>query len=546
VTRLDARAAILSLAVAGAVTPACLGNIGEPPSGAGVGVEAAEVLPSPTLRRLIVRQYKNAVRDLLGEGAAAATTPPADSALNGFETIGAAQLSLGDAAVTAYETSARAAAAAAMGDTARIDALVGCSPAGPEDAACHRELIGRFGRLAWRRPLIEEELAKYTAVAQAAATEYGDFYAGVENVLATMLQSPFFLYQVELGAADAKDPSRHALSGYEIATRMSFFLLDTTPDEALLDDAEAGRLATPEGVREAAKKMLERPDARAALSGFYDEFLRLRELGTIAKDQTAFPQFSPALAQAMKEETLALISDVVWDRDADYRDILDADYTFMNAELAAFYGVTPPTEPGFVKVPLGDDQKRGGIFGQASFLSLFAHATSTSPTLRGRFVRERMLCQSIPAPPNNVVTELPSDAEAKTMREKLKAHQEIESCKGCHSLMDNIGFGLENYDGVGLFRTKENDVDIDTKSDIDGVPFDGAAELGAVLREDPDVPLCVARNIFRHATGHVETKGERASIDALGEAFEASGFRLKELLVEIVASEAFRNVGAPK
>jgi len=155
-----------------------------------------------------------------------------------------------------------------------------------------------------------------------------------------------------------------------------------------------------------------------------------------------------------------------------------------------------------------------------------------------------MLCQSIPAPPNNVVTEFPPGAEAQTARDRLKAHQEVPSCAGCHVPMDSIGFGLENFDGVGLFRTTENGADIDAKSEVDGMPFDGARELGTALRSSERVPLCVTRNIFRHATGHVETTGEAEAIEALGQAFEASGFRMKELLVEIAASEAFRNVGA--
>ena len=535
----------LVFVVAGLVTPACTGVLGDAPDGAdGPGSETQALLPSPTLRRLIARQYTNAVRDILGEDAAVAATPPPDIALNGFETIGAAQLAVNDQAVVQYESSARGIAAAAMGDSARIDELVGCAPSGPADEACHRELVTRFGRRAFRRPLIEEEIAAYTAVALEAAQEFNDFYAGVEYAMAAMLQSPFFLYQVELGAPDAENPSKRALSGFEIATRISFFLTDSTPTDELLDAAEAGSLATADGVKEAARALLEGPEARAALRGFYEEFLRLRELDALVKDSATFPQFSASLAQAMKEETLALIQDVVWDRDADYRDILDADYTFVNSELAAFYGMTAPSEPGFTKVPLGPEEKRGGFFGHASFLSLFAHATSTSPTLRGKFVRERVLCQSIPAPPNNVVTEFPPGAEAQTARDRLKAHQEVPSCAGCHVPMDSIGFGLENFDGVGLFRTTENGADIDAKSEVDGMPFDGARELGTALRSSERVPLCVTRNIFRHATGHVETTGEAEAIEALGQAFEASGFRMKELLVEIAASEAFRNVGA--
>jgi PAS domain-containing protein len=530
------------LAIAGLAMPACTGILGDAPDGTDPGADQA--LPSPTLRRLIARQYKNAVRDMLGDEAAVAAAPPPDIALNGFETIGAAQLAVGDQAVAQYESSARGIAAAAMQNSARIEELVGCAPSGAADSACHRELIARFGRLAFRRPLIEEEIAAYSVVALEAAQEFNDFYAGVEYAIAAILQSPFFLYQVELGAPDAANPSKRALTGFEVATRISFFLTDSTPSDELLDAAEAGSLATAEGVREAARGLLEQPEARAALRGFYEEFLRLRELDGLVKDANTFPQFSASLAQAMKEETLSLIQDVVWERDADYREILDADYTFVNPELAAFYGYPEPAEPGFSKVELDPAQKRGGFFGHAGFLALFAHATSTSPTLRGKFVRERMLCQSIPAPPNNVVTEFPPGAEAQTARDRLKAHQEVPSCAGCHVPMDSIGFGLENFDGVGLFRTTENGADIDAKSEIDGIPFDGARELGTALRSSENVPLCVTRNIFRHATGHVETAGEAEAIAALGKAFEASGYRLKELLVEMAASEAFRSVGA--
>lgn len=551
--RLRAKTALLLFAAASAIaaSPACTGNIGDAPAGGVTGPSTpgseAQSFPAPTLRKLVARQYRNAVRDLLGVDAALAAAPPADAPMNGFESIGAAQFALGDTEVRQYEESARAVAAAGMGNPASIAALADCSPTSPPEAeTCQRVFVERFGRLAWRRPLDKEEIDLYAAVAKKAAEELNDFYAGIEYATAALLQSPNFLYQVELGEPDLQVPGARKLTGYEMASRISFFLLDTTPDEALLTAAEAGKLATAEGVREAARALLGTPAAREALRGFYDEFLRLRDLPKLVKDGEFYPQFSPSLAQAMQEETLALIDDVVWERNADYRDVLDADYTFVNAELAAFYGLPTPEEEGFSRVVLPPEQKRGGIFGHAGFLSLFAHATSTSPTLRGRFVRERMLCQSIPAPPNNVVTELPSDAEAKTMRDKLAAHQKDPSCSGCHKLMDNIGFGLENYDGIGVFRTMENGVTIDTKSDVDGVVFDGAKELGSALRNDDDVSMCVVRNIFRFATGHVETKGEKVAMEALGQAFADSGYKLQDLLVEVVASDAFRLVGTPK
>lgn len=543
------RGAVLVAAVVGASALAsCTGDIGEPPAGlllSGPGVDASFDPPAASLRRLLGRQYVNSIRDLLGDGAAIAADPPADSSLNGFDAIGSAQLAVNDAAVQQYEVSARGVAAAAIADQPRIDALLGCVPAGPTDAACHARLVENLGRLAWRRPLDQAEIDRYVSVAQGASAELGDFYAGAEYAIATLLQSPNFLYQVEIGEPDPGAGGLRRLTGFEIASRMSFFLLDSTPSAALLDAAAAGDLDDADGVRTAARLLLEKPEARVALGDYYSEVFKLRELDGLVKDGDVFPQFSPVLAQAMREETLRLIEDLVWEREADFLEILDAPYAFVNADLATLYGVDAPADGGFARVDLPEGEGRGGLLGQAAFLSVFAHATTTSPTLRGRFVRETILCQSIPAPPNNVVTDLPPDTEAKTMREKLAAHQVDPSCAGCHVLMDPIGFALENFDGIGAYRTTENGATIDPASGIEGIgEFASPVELGALLREQPEVAACVVRNIFRASTGHVETEGEEIAIEGLVQEFRSSGHRLQDLLVELVASDAFRIVGA--
>ncbi|MEP7123651.1 MAG: DUF1588 domain-containing protein, partial [Byssovorax sp.] len=251
-------------------------------------------------------------------------------------------------------------------------------------------------------------------------------------------------------------------------------------------------------------------------------------------------------AQAMREETLHLIDDIVWDRNGDYRDVLDAGYTFVNADLASLYGLPAPSGDGseFLKVQLPDEQKRGGLLGQASFLSLFSHTALSSPTLRGKFVRERLLCEAIPAPPPNVNTVLPTDPNAKTAREKLSVHQTAPGCKSCHQAMDLIGFGLENYDGIGAYRTTENGEVIDPQTTAEGIgAFDGAKGLGTLLRDEPRVTSCMVRNIFRGATGHIDTTGESAALIALDQSFADSGYHLQDLLVELVASDAFRLVG---
>jgi hypothetical protein len=535
--------------------PACLGcssdasgegsTAGTTPPTTEPPEEIAFEPPAPTLRRLLDRYYVASIRDLLGDEAAAAADPPADAlALNGFDAVGAAQTTFVDDTVSDYELSAWAVASAAAADTARIDAWSGCEPEGPEDTACLRQFISGFGRVAWRRSLDDEEVDAYAAVGEAAATELGDFYAGVEYALSGLLQSPNFLYVIELGEPVADAPGQRALTGLELVTRLSFFLLGTTPSAADLDDAEAGALATEEGVRAKAQAMLDDPRAKAALDDFYAEVYSLRDLDTTNKDATIFPDYTPALAVDMKEETLRLIRDLVWDRDADIRELLTAQYSFVTPALAAHYGLDAPAGGGFARVDFPDGSARVGLLGQGSFLSVFAHENSTSPTRRGKFVRERVLCQSVPAPPGNVNTTLEPPEPGRTMREQLLQHQTDESCRGCHELMDNIGFGMESFDGVGAFRTKENGVTVDPSGEILGVgEFDDLRGLAALLHEQPAVADCAVRNFYRHALGHVETTGELELLGQLVDDFVADEHRVRELLVDIAASRAFRVVG---
>lgn len=510
-----------------------------PPSGE-AGLPPFEPAPL-SVRRLLGWQYRQAIVDLLGAAAGEAVAPPPDSAVNGFDSIGAAQLALSPAAVNAYERSAFAAAQAALGGAGRT-ALVGCSPRSAADAECLRAFLTRFGRRAWRRPLSAEELNAWGAVGQQAASAYSDFYRGVEFTVAGLLQSPHFLYLVEVGEPDPANPSRLRLTGYELASRMSFFLAGTTPGEELLAAAERGELATAEGLRAQARRLLEQPEARQALARFFDEHLHLRELPGLAKDPAAFPMFNEALGSAMREETQRLLEEVVWTADRDFREAFDADYTYVNPALASLYGLSNGPKSGFARVQLPGG--RGGLLGQASFLSYSAHTTTSSPTLRGKFIRERILCEPVAAPPSNVDTSFPAPKPGeppRTMREKLVEHQRNPACAGCHQLMDPIGLGLESFDAVGRFREEDNGATIDPTGVFDRAgQFIGPRQLGRLLREDERTVTCLSRNVFRMATGHVDTWGEQRSLVEVDKAFQRAGYRMKELLVEIVASDAFR------
>ncbi len=502
------------------------------------------VAPAPArMRRLLARQYANSVRDLLGASAGALAEAPPDFSSHGFQAVGAGEVMLTDSAVYRYEVSARAIAEEARASGALM-AHVPCSPSGAGDVACHRAFVERFGRLAFRRALATEEIDRWTSLAVSAAAESGSFEAGPQWVAAGMLQSPNFLFQVEIGEPDPKNAMRRALTGYEMATRLSYFLLDTTPADALLDLAENGGLDTADEIRAAATDLLERPEAKEALRGWYAERFKLDGVESIQKDPAMFPQFDTALAQAMKTEALLLWDEIVWDRDADYRELFDTPYAWVNADLAQLYGVSPPAS-GFEKRQLPPEHGRSGILTQGATLAMLSHPALNSPTRRGKFVMERLLCREILPPPPGVDTNLPPDpGEPETMRQKLERHMTDPSCSGCHMQMDPIGFALESFDAIGAWRDNDNGLPIDPTGEfLELGPFTGATGMAALLREAPLAHRCLVRGLYRHGAGHLENFEEAEALQDLDASFEATGFRVKPLLVEMVASESFRHVG---
>lgn len=550
---------------------ACTGDVGDPeandPAGGPGGPSSTsgdppieeQIDPAPAgVRRLTGPQYVNSVRVLLGDAAGSAAAglvanadPPFDAPLDAFDAIGAANLAFSPAAVEQMEGFARTIAGAVKNEAGKLQSLAPCAPTGPADAACHRQFVERFGRLAFRRPLTAEEATAYTNIAQAAATnpEIQSFEEGTWYALTALLQAPDFLYIVELGDPAAEDPARNPLTPLELGARMSFFILQQTPDAATLDRIEAEGLDTPEKVRALAEEMVARPEARPALANHFAEVYRLRELKTdVIKDPDQFPQWNQELAASMEEEMLRLIEDVVWTRNGDARDIFDADYTFVNEALAAIYAMPAPDE-AWKKVQLPAVQGRAGFLGSAAFAARLSSGTRNSPTRRGLFVQTSLLCGDIPPPPPGVVTQLPEDDPGKpmTLKEKLAAHQQDPTCAACHKMMDPIGFAFEKLDPIGAFRTTDNGIPIDSTTSADGVgDFDSPATLGAILRELPRAQRCTIQQLYRQSMGHKERSGEGPAITALEESFSGSGYNLQQLIVDIAASPAFARVGEPK
>jgi PAS domain-containing protein len=523
------------------------GSTGAPTTG---DVEEEVFEPAPGgLRRLQRHQYIGSIRYLFGHAAAAAAAPPEDYSLHGFDAIGAAELSLQESAIEQLETSARAIAVATVADRSALGGHVPCVLEGDPGDSCYDAVAVDLGRLAWRRPLTADEVDSMVAIAKQARTWGGNFATGLQYELMALLQSPYFIYLVEVGEPDPDDPAVRRLTSTELAARMSFFLLGRTPDAELLAAAEAGELVTDDDVRALAEAMLARPEARATLSTFYSELFQLRDLSTLNKSNELFPQFTPELAYAMKYETLRLIEDIVWEQDGDFRTLIDADYTYVNPALAALYGLPSPPGQGFAKVDLAAEHGRAGLLGQASFLARFAHPAETSPTRRGLFIRTKLLCEKVPPPPPGVDASLPTEDpdEPQTMKQKLVQHMEDPSCSGCHVQLDPLGFALENYDPIGAFRTLDDGLAIDPSASIPDLgEVASARELADLLAADPRVTACVIKNFVRGSLGHLERLGEIDVLDDLEADFVANDHRLQHLLVELTTSPVFRAVGAPK
>ncbi|MFO0726833.1 MAG: DUF1592 domain-containing protein [Myxococcota bacterium] len=498
---------------------------------------------APVMRRLLGREYLATISGALGPQAGAAATAPLDTSLNGLDAIGSSELSVSDTGVRTYEASARAAAAAAV--DAGLNARYGaCAATEKADAHCFEVVATALGRVLFRRSLEPEEIASYVAVGVAAAAPLDTYEEALKWLVTALLESPSFLYRTELGEADPARPGRRALSSLELASRLSFFLTGAGPDAALLDAAEHEDLRQDDVLRREARRLIALPSAVDALAAFYDEVLRLREIKTVPKNQATFPMFDEALRASMREETLRLIQDLAWIQNGDFRTIFDSSSTFVDARLASFYGLAAPTGAGFQKVSLDASSHRGGLFGQAGILSVLSHSVSTSPTLRGKFVREVLLCQAIPAPPPGVNTTLPEDpaGQPKTLRQKLATHATDNGCAGCHARMDPIGFGLEHFDAVGAYRDLDNGLPVDSATTMDGTAFDGPSALGSLLKNNTSATRCLVRTLFRQAVGRIEVGSEDPSLAIVDQRFASSGYRMKALLEELVLSEAFRTV----
>jgi hypothetical protein len=521
------------------------GSTGTASDPSGSGWPAFGPTTSYGLRRLTTEQYVGSAQTLLGVSSAGMPPVEAVSPVSGFSAMGAASSALSASGVGQLENAARFFAHAAFSATATRQKLVPCTPSGPTDTACLGSFVTTFGRRAFRRPLTADEVTRYTAVAAQAAKDTGDAWQGLEAIASAFLQSPGFLYLTELGEPDPQNAGRYRYTSYEMASRLSYFLTNDTPDEALLAAAASGALVTPAGVAAQATRLLGLPGARAAVRTFFAELLSLGALDTLTRPKELFPLYSPTLGAAMKEETALTVDDLVFGRDGDYRALFDQRETFLNAELAALYGVPAPAGAAFARVTLPESAHRAGLLGHAGVLAARDHGDGTAPTKRGLFVLTRLLCQNLPlAPPSNLDIPQPPTGLL-TARQKLEEHSRNPVCDACHRHTDPVGLSLEHFDAMGVYREKDHGLTIDDSGALAGQAYQGQVGLAALLRAHPALSPCLIQSLYGVGVGHLATEFDRPTFTALVKDFEANGSRVRALLAAIAASDGFRFLPKP-
>ena len=496
------------------------------------GLQDPGAPPPAGLKKVRSWEYRNLMEQLF-EGPIAISRPlPPDAVRASFSSVSAAADCYDPTDVEGLELVALDVAAQAFAQTPTPLQAMGCEPSSASDT-CVRDFIADFGRRAWRRPLTAAELSKYDGLAQSLAALYdGDPIKGAELTVAAMLQSPYFVYRVELGTPLEVDPGVRKYDGYEMASRLAFVLWERGPDQALLDAAAAGELTTEASVREHALRMLDDPKSIDAVFRFWREHLSIDRL-TLTNYPRA--EATPSLYAAMREEGHFMAYQLA-QPGADALSFLDADTAYLQPELARVYGIELGEE-GEVSL----DPTRAGFLTSGLFLVSNGHPGKTSPTRRGKFVLERVLCRTIPPPPANVDLTLPDAAPGEaTRRELVEMHATEPACKACHVLLDPPGFAFEHYGPMGGFRQEDNGLAIDASGELDAQPFRDAPELVALLRDNPDAARCVVTQTYRAVQGTVEEDAEEPYIDALTTAFVEGGHDQRLMIADLVASEAFR------
>jgi hypothetical protein len=414
-----------------------------------------------------------------------------------------------------------------------------CNPAIDGTRPCLRERLEAFVRRAWRRPPSAAEIGTLVALAEATALGGADFEASLGAAMTAAMTSPHFLFRVERDP-HPRSAEVHALSDHELATRLSYFLWSSMPDAALDQLADAGTLDVPATLAAQVHRMVLDAKARGFVDSFAGQWLGTRSLDDVNPDSIYFPAWDNALKQAMRDETHLVFQEFLQTQ-TDFLGFFDAKFTYLNDRLAQHYGLPAPGSSTPVRVTLAQGGQRSGIFTHGSILTVYAQPRRTSPVKRGKWALDQILCIDIQPPPAGVEGMLDAPGATGTLRERLAAHRAKPECATCHDYLDPIGLGLENYDAIGAFRTLDEGQPIDASGAFpDGRSFDGAAEMAALVKADPNTPHCVAERLLTYALGRGLEDGDGTHLDAITAAFQTNGRSFENLITAIVQSEPFR------
>ena len=396
---------------------------------------------------------------------------------------------------------------------------------------------------AFRRPVSEDEINVFVGLTERVVAHGESFAAAMQVAVTAVLVSPHFLFRIETDKNPNDSNDRHPLSDYELATRLSYFLWSSMPDDELMTHADKGDLHTDTVIDQQVKRMLTDPKSRALVDNFAEQWLHLRILNEITPDPKAFPDFNTELRDDMKRETSRFFEHIMRD-DCSILDFLDGSYTFVNERLAKHYGLDGIRGPEFQQVNL-TGKNRAGLLTQGSILTLTSNPDRTSPVKRGKWVMEVILNQPPPPPPPNV-PELKETAKLQpemTLRQQLELHRENASCASCHRVMDQLGFGIENFDAIGRWRDTDGSQPLDTRGELPGGggTFAGPIELTGVLRRKQcEFGECLAEKMLTYALGRGLEYYDQCATAKIVRSLKERDFKFSVLVTEIVKSEPFR------
>lgn len=501
---------------------------------------------SPLRTRLLTAdQYTASIAQVFGEDIADSILPPIPpmARTDGLLASGAAFVGVTSDQVSQIQQTA-ASIAAQVVDQEHRDFLIPCTPEATEaaDSSCAALFLEETGRLLFRRPLSDNRLSGLVQIADYAAQQTGDFYDGLSLALEAMLISPDFIFIADRAEADPDAPGQQRLDAYSLASRLSFLLWNAPPDDVLLEEAEAGLLHTPQGLAGAVDRMLGSARLESGVRAFFDDLMAFDEFNSLAKDPLVYPMVTGTTLEHAREQTLRTIVDHLLTRQADYRDLFTTRKTFMSMQLAAVYDT--PAGEGWVPFEFEEGGARLGLLTHVSFLAANSHSVRSSPTLRGKALRETFLCQRVPDPPPDVdFSSLEEAEDAATAKERLAVHNTNPSCAGCHLITDPMGLSLENFDGAGRFRATENGAPLDIAGELDGIFYEDISGLAQATRNHPKLSACLINRLYAYGTGGpVSLREDRDTLAGFEARFAENEYRLPALLRDIALSDAFLRV----